>query len=748
MDSSNRVHLFTSLFRGREDAYGANGNRCVRRTLTDEVILRHLRGEQRLGIYPLLPDNTVYFAVVDIDEPDLDAVQSYLDAAQSCDIPTYLEASKAKGFHLWHFFAEPVLAEKARELARQILRDANLTAKTEIFPKQSMLLTPESVGNYINLPLFGEDVRNGRTMFLNSVFQPYTDQWAFLASVEKITRDQLEGIIERNHINQDEIAAPEGNIEAGIGAGDYSDMAPCVKKMMKGVARGCRNTIGFTLAKHFRVQKGLPEEATLAILLLWNRRNEPPLADRDIQVIVRSVYNGRAGRGYTSWGCEDKLIEPFCDRDNCPFFKPKKEQSKITGSDTYFKGKAFIPKRLADAIMKENRFIYTTGQLYRYADGVYLPDGRRFAEVEAQKRLGEGSRQNRTAEAIYYIQVASCAENSELNKGLGVINLRNGLLDWRGGRLISHDPDYISSIRIPVEYDPQARCQIVDYFLATTLPPDCIQLAEEIFGYCLIPDTRFEKAFMLAGSGANGKSTFLTLLEAFIGSHNVSKIPLQELSENRFKRADVFGKLVNLFADLDAKSVESSSYFKAVVSGDMIDAERKHQDPFYFRPFSRLVYSANEIPRSKDRSFAYYRRWCIIPFSKQFIGADADRSLAAKLTQPGELSGLLNRALRGLKRIFENESFTESETVKNALEDYRRQNDTVVAFASERCEFVPEGEIGRKELYAAYVNYCENEGFRAASRNACYNRVRAYPHVGEKKGEDDRCFTGVRLRGR
>ena len=81
-----------------------------------------------------------------------------------------------------------------------------------------------------------------------------------------------------------------------------------------------------------------------------------------------------------------------------------------------------------------------------------------------------------------------------------------------------------------------------------------------------------------------------------------------------FKRADLFGKLVNMFADLDSRALKSSSYFKAIVSGDAMDAERKHRDPFYFRPFARLVYSANEIPQSNDKSFAYYRRWCIYNF--------------------------------------------------------------------------------------------------------------------------------------
>jgi putative DNA primase/helicase len=310
---------------------------------------------------------------------------------------------------------------------------------------------------------------------------------------------------------------------------------------------------------------------------------------------------------------------------------------------------------------------------------------------------------------------------------------------------LPHDPDYLSTIRIPVRYDPAATCPTIDYFFDSTLPPDCIPIASELFGYALIPDVKLEKAFMLTGGGANGKSTFLKLLETFVGTENVSKIPLQELDEHRFKRADLFGKLVNLFADLDARELQSSSYFKTIVSGDMIDAERKHKDPFYFRPFARLVYSANQLPPSPDKSFAYFRRWCIIPFPHQFVGPKANKSLAGELTQPNELSGLLNRALKGLMRVFENEGFSESETVKEALDEYMRQNNTVAAFVSECCEFDPNAQVERGELYAAYTKYCASAGYTSVSNAYCYAEIRKYPQVGEMKSPKTRYFTGIKI---
>ena len=188
-DDVNKVKLFKLIFKGRDDVYSINKGLCVMQPLTGTVILRHLRGEHRLSIHPLLPDGKTYLAVVNIEELDLEAAQSYLDAAKAYDIPTYPEISKSNGLHLWTFFNEPVLVRKAQEITKQILQCAALPETTEIFPRHEDLSTPAGVDNCINAPLFGEDMRNGRTVFLDEKLEPYDDQWEFLASIEKITPD-------------------------------------------------------------------------------------------------------------------------------------------------------------------------------------------------------------------------------------------------------------------------------------------------------------------------------------------------------------------------------------------------------------------------------------------------------------------------------------------------------------------------------------------------------------------------------
>lgn len=421
--------------------------------------------------------------------------------------------------------------------------------------------------------------------------------------------------------------------------------------------------------------------------------------------------------------------------------------SKSNDPSKYFSDKRFIPARLAKDLMLKYDFIYCTGELYIYLNGVYKPYGVDFIKQECYKILGEGARINYVNEVVANIQYTNLIDIEKLNTQKHLINLENGMYDITNEKLLSHSKDYLSTIRIPVSYDPGVSYSVISDWLASTLTdPECIQLSCELFGYSLIPDTTMAKAFMLVGSGANGKSTFLTVLENFIGKDNVSKVPLQELSDHRFKRAELFGKLVNLFADLDNRALESTTYFKTIVTGDSIDAERKNQNPFSFRPYARLVFSANEIPRSRDRSFAYYRRWCIIPFERQFMGADDDKGLADELSKPENLSALLNCALTELKNVIKRQSFSEPKKVKEALNEYEKSNDPVKAFVDECCQLDPYARIERGSLYTAFCQYCDDTGFKSVTNRNFYQRLRIFREIKElTDSEGKRQFQGIKL---
>src|SRR5207249_4359940 len=148
--------------------------------------------------------------------------------------------------------------------------------------------------------------------------------------------------------------------------------------------------------------------------------------------------------------------------------------------------------------------------------------------------------------------------------------------------------------------------------------------------------------------------------------------------------AELYGKLANIFADLDARSLQSSSMFKMLTTHDLLTAERKHAHPFTFRFYGKLLFSANKIPPSRDRTHAFYRRWTIIPFTRTFNGVSGNpvpnKTLRDDLKD--ELSGIFNQALDGLKRLALQEAFTQPKSVVEAKQVYIRSNDNVAVFVA------------------------------------------------------------------
>ena len=223
-------------------------------------------------------------------------------------------------------------------------------------------------------------------------------------------------------------------------------------------------------------------------------------------------------------------------------------------------------------------------------------------------------------EAIEYIRVG--APQLLERPSLDEINVRNGILNVSTHQLRAHDPDFLCSVQLPVAFDAAATCLAWERQITETFPEDAAQagIAWEIIAWLMTPDTRIQKALLLLGEGGTGKSTFLRALTEFLGEENVSNLPLHKLETERFSAARLVGKLANICADLPSTHLETSSIFKAITGGDRIAGEYKYGPGFDFTPFARLVFSANQPPRSRDASNAFYQRWTVLPFDRAFEG--------------------------------------------------------------------------------------------------------------------------------
>lgn len=344
----------------------------------------------------------------------------------------------------------------------------------------------------------------------------------------------------------------------------------------------------------------------------------------------------------------------------------------------------FKHNKFAELLVEHMNIVTVNEQCYVYKDGYY-----QRAEREIDKemiRLYPRSRRAQRAEVLDYIKILTTIKASDIPLQEYIINLKNGRLDVRTNKLLDFDPEVIDFARIPVTYDPNAYSADLDKMLNKVFKHDreVIDLFEEMVGYLLIKNARFRKGFLLYGSGSNGKSTVLNLLKKFIGEENLSTVELKKLSDP-FLTAELEHKLANIGDDIDPKEITDTGTIKKLFTGESLTVQRKYQDPFILKNYAKMIFSCNTLPRILDKTHGMYSRLMLIPFTATFTADDEDFDpfIEDKVTTDEALSYLLNIGLRGLRRLLHNNRFTEPKVVKDALEEYKTSNSTVLTWIEE-----------------------------------------------------------------
>jgi hypothetical protein len=331
--TAEKLGLFRSFFAGLTHVYGTydpqTGRvRQAKEPVTDQVLLAHLRGEQPYGVYLLVQDRT-RAVVVDFDDDDLLRAMAFMTAAEARGISAHVERSKSKGYHVWIFFAEAgVFCAAARAMARSLLQEIG-QPQTEVFPKQDRLDSETAYGNFINAPLFGRLVPKGRSVFLDPADQmrPYADQWEFLATVRRLTAEELESALSKEAPATAAAAAclPADN-HAADDSGRTFGLPPCAKSMLKNGVDGYQRVACFRLAVHLKLA-GIPEDLAAVLLKAWSAKNHPPgkqiITPAEINDQVRDAY----AKCYRGCGCEDPQIKMFCGAF-CPLHQHREASEK------------------------------------------------------------------------------------------------------------------------------------------------------------------------------------------------------------------------------------------------------------------------------------------------------------------------------------------------------------------------------------------------------------------------------------
>jgi len=396
---------------------------------------------------------------------------------------------------------------------------------------------------------------------------------------------------------------------------------------------------------------------------------------------------------------------------------------------------------LADAVEDEHFFAHDDGGVvYRFTGGRYV-DAARWLPGEVREMLEAGEatkkwRANTPRELGSYL--AAAAPKLWDSPPVNVINVQNGLLNVATGELLPHDAEHRSKVQLPITYDPQAECPNIDQFVLDTFPEDAVDVAYQMIALVMIPDMSVQKAVLLVGPGGNGKSIWLGLMQAFLGVENYSTVPLQRLEAERFSASRLDGMLANICADLPATDLKGSSVFKGITGGDRITAERKYHDSYDLQPYCKLLFSANTPPRTPDASEAFFDRWIVIPFERNFRGEVDEvpsRVLNARLRTPQELSGLLNRALVALQQLRAN-GISEPLSLLAAKERFRAATDPVSVWVDRTTLLVPGAYTPKAQLLEQYNADAINDGRPTISANAfgrCLRRNRPTLKDGQRR---------------
>jgi putative DNA primase/helicase len=390
---------------------------------------------------------------------------------------------------------------------------------------------------------------------------------------------------------------------------------------------------------------------------------------------------------------------------------------------------SFRSRLLAEQVIKDVPIMYEpqTGLVYKWNNRFWEVLHEDYLKMRCLVYLRNESNKSRAEDATFQAKMLSTIpDGRKINDRSGYFCVENGMYCIDEDKLYDHAKEFYATYMFPVIYDPEnvPVCTRWLQFLDETIQTaEVIAQVQEFFGYCLTPSTAYEKCLLCLGPGADGKSTLLKILREMVGAMNCAAVNIEDL-DDQFQRSSIYGKLLNISTEVGSKAMESK-IFKAIVSGDAVQAAYKHENGFEFVPTCKMAFAANRFPRVLDNSDGFFRKILPVQFKRQFL-TGADKSLVEKLK--AELSGIFHWALIGRQRLWEQQDFTESDETNRILLDYRRSNNPVLCFLEDECELDPGGmgyEVSKKDLYDQYERYCKDKGYSKFSEENFFRELRS-----------------------
>lgn len=383
---------------------------------------------------------------------------------------------------------------------------------------------------------------------------------------------------------------------------------------------------------------------------------------------------------------------------------------------TFFTTKgAFLFDKFARYLLNSDNIVKINGKLYIYKDGIY-ECGDEYIEASMIEHIPTLSRSKRM-EVLTYLNLLVKKESAVADANL--IAFKNGVLNIIDDTFTDFSPEYIVTNKIPHNYNPNANSELLNGVMRKLACGDenVYNLLYQSIGYTFYRRNELRKSFFLLGEKRNGKSTFLDMVSTLLGEDNTANLDLCEIGD-RFRTAELTGKLANIGDDINDEWVSNTAIFKKVVSGDTVTVERKGKDPFKLKSFAKFFFSANSLPRlgrGKDSS-AVLDRLVIIPFDAKFSKDDADYDpfIKYKLRSEEVMEALIAKAIPALKEVLTDQEFIQCDKVKSNLAEFEKSNNPILEFFDEleESDYINEPI---KYVYQKYATFCLSNNLQAMS---------------------------------
>lgn len=464
----------------------------------------------------------------------------------------------------------------------------------------------------------------------------------------------------------------------------------------------------------------------------------------------------------TEWYCDAILRNEGCLGPQCQDYKSSIKYAHIDPLNFFIltrqgNPKSFVPRRMADAIMKIHKFLATSEKsaiwIYNEEKGIWEDNGTEIIQNTVTEWLKQFYQQSYVNSTLTNIRYRNYRNIDILGGPPEKIVMKNGIYNLLTDEFTDFDPYLYAIAAVPVVYDPNVKCPKIEKFLSEIAHPEDVPKLIEYPGYCLYKATPIHRVLILVGGGNNGKSTYLRLIESFLGHKNVSHVTMQNIAEGGFKVEKLFGKLANICADIPSKPIKETGTLKMLTGDDYVTIERKYHDPFDYLNYAKPSFSANKVPASWDDTIAYHRRIVLVPFDAEFPKENpkTDINLLEKLTSPEELSGFFNLTVMGLKEFLRQKGFSNEPSAQKRRMEYIRRSDPVQYFAIKFVERAPDQWLTKAQLYDHYVHMCKILGVTPIANTWFSRNVRRFlPYVyeGDERidGLKTKVWRGIRVK--